>query len=282
MTMNQVRYAAAAVCLLAIFVLPSCSDDSRPPTQTNPTPNPTPTPTPATVVSVAVSGTNSFTERGVTAQFTATATLSDGTTQNRTTTATWQSDNTAVATVSDQGVVTALATGDATISATVSGIRGTRAVGVRLPPRTSDPPAGQRLPLPDVQGFIAQTAAARPDLLAQSCPNGRKYENNPWLDYMVDSLRTLDTRWGYNGKPTRSAADNNGFPVIAAGDEIAYHFGAGPDQNSADVYLIDILVDHCGNNPQVTYRHFTGEEPGFWTGAGRLPSGNGVRRRTTR
>jgi hypothetical protein len=36
------------------------------------------------------------------------------------------------------------------------------------------------------------------------------------------------------------------------------------------VYLIDILVAHCGTNPFVTFRHFTGEEAGFWTGAGRL------------
>jgi hypothetical protein len=64
--------------------------------------------------------------------------------------------------------------------------------------------------------------------------------------------------------------------VIAAGDEIAYHFGRGSDQNSPDVYLIDILIGHCGDNPSLTFRNFTGEEPGFWTGANRLPSGNGV------
>lgn len=240
------------------------------------TPNQPTTPTAPTVTSVAVTGTNSFTEKNATAQLTATATLSNGTTENRTSTATWASDNAAVATVSPAGLVTAIATGDATVSATISGVRGTRAIGVRIPPRTPDPAVGARLPLPDVQAFIFQTSNARPDLFSRSCPNGRKYENNPWQDNIIDALRTLDTRWGYNGKPTRSAADNNGFPVIAAGDEIAYHFGRGPDQNSPDVYLIDILVGHCGDNPSLTFRHFTGEEPGFWTGAGRLPSGNGV------
>jgi len=136
--------------------------------------------------------------------------------------------------------------------------------------RAPDPAPGARLPLPDVQAFVAQASAERPDLMAQSCPTGRKYENNPWLDYIIDRLRTLDTRWGYNGKPSRSAADNDGFPVIAAGDEIAYHFGAGPDQGSPDVHLVDILVGHCGPTPVITWRVFTGEEPGFWTGAGRL------------
>src|SRR5262245_56103770 len=77
---------------------------------------------------------------------------------------------------------------------TVSGVRGTRGISVKVPPRTPDPPAGQRLPLPDVQGFILRTANARRDLLARSCPNGRRYENNPWQDDIVDALRALDTR----------------------------------------------------------------------------------------
>lgn len=197
-------------------------------------------------------------------------TLSNGATEDRTSTASWQSSNTAVATVSSQGMVTILASGDASITATVSDVRGSMGISVRIPNRTPDPPAGQRLSLPDVRAFTQQAAAARPELLAQSCPNGLKYQNNPWLDYMVDQLRTLDTRWGYNGKPTRTAADNGGQPVIAAGDEVAYHYGPGPDQNSPDVYLIDLLEGHCGATPRLTYRVFTGEEPGFWTGAGRL------------
>jgi hypothetical protein len=228
------------------------------------------------VSSVTVAGTNAFTTKGGTAQFTATVTMSDGSTADRTSSATWQSDNVNIATVSGSGLVTAVANGNTNISATVSNVRGARAVNVNIPNRTPDPPPGQRIPLPDVQNFIFQTSNARPDLMAQSCPTGRKYEPNPWQNYMIDALRTLDTRWGYNGKPNRSPADNEGFPVIAAGDEIAYHFGPGPDQNSPEVYLIDILLGHCGDNPSVTYRHFTGEEPGFWTGAGRLPSGNGV------
>lgn len=167
-------------------------------------------------------------------------------------------------------MVTVVASGDTSITATVSDVRGALGITVRIPFRTPDPPAGQRIPLPDVRAFTQQAANARPDLLAQSCPRGLKYENNPWLDYMVDQLRTRDTRWGYNGKPTRTAADNGGQPVIAAGDEVAFHYSAGPDQNSPDVYLIDLLEGHCGATPRLTYRDFTGEERGFWTGAGRL------------
>ncbi|MEO7158567.1 MAG: Ig-like domain-containing protein [Vicinamibacterales bacterium] len=225
---------------------------------------------PPTVTSVAVSGTSSFTEAGASSQLSARVTLSDGATEDRTNSATWQTDNAVVATVSSQGLVTILSSGDTSIGATVSGVRGALAISVRIPARTPDPPAGQRIPLPDVRAFIQQSANARPELIAQSCPTGLKYQNNPWLDYMVDRLRTLDTRWGYNGKPTRTAADNGGQPVIAAGDEVAFHYGAGPDQNSPAVYLIDLLEGHCGATPRLTYREFTGEEPGFWTGAGRL------------
>ena len=107
----------------------------------------------------------------------------------------------------------------------------------------------------------AVVAATRPDLLIQqSCPRGLKYVRNPWLDYMVDELRKLDTRWGYNAKPNRTAADNEGVPVEVAGDEITYHFGPGRDEGATDVYPIDILLGHCGSSPSVTFRVFTGEE----------------------
>jgi len=132
-------------------------------------------------------------------------------------------------------------------------------------PRPADPPPGVRLPLPDMQGVLAQFANA-----ADSCPRGRKYVNNPWQDRVIDAFRQIDSRWGYNGKPTRTAADNNGVPVVAAGDEAAYHYGAGPDQGSPEVHLVDMLGGHCGPTPTLTWRVFTGEEPGFWTGAGRF------------
>ena len=131
--------------------------------------------------------------------------------------------------------------------------------------RTPDPAPGVRLPLPDMQGVLAQFANA-----ADSCPRGLKYVNNPWQDRVIDAFRQRDTRWGYNGKPTRTAADNNGVPVVAAGDEAAYHYSGGQDQGSPEVHLVDLLGGHCGPTPSITWRVFTGEEPGFWTGAGRF------------
>ena len=132
-------------------------------------------------------------------------------------------------------------------------------------PRTADPPAGGRLPLPDRRDILFSRFSDARD----SCPRGLKYVNNPWQDRVIDAFRQTDSRWGYNAKPNRSASDNNGVAVIAAGDEAAYHRGGGQDEGSTDVELVDMLVSHCGS-PVVGWRVFTGEEPGRWTGAGRF------------
>lgn len=130
--------------------------------------------------------------------------------------------------------------------------------------RTPNPPAGQSLPLPDMRGELAKFGDAR-----DSCPRGLKYINNPWLDRVIDHFRTFDTRWGYNGKPTKTAADNGGVAVVAAGDEAAYNFSSDPDLGTTRVHLVDMLISHCGT-PVIGWRVFTGEEPGRWANAGRL------------
>jgi hypothetical protein len=268
---RQIALCGAAVFSLVMSV--SCNDgtSSSTPTSASVVKVTPPNSSGPQIAGLIVNGPATLTQRGASAQFSAIVTMSTGAAEDRTSSATWSSSNTAVATVSPTGVVTAQGDGAATISAVVAFFQAVKNVTVATAPparRTPDPAAGQRIPLPDVQAFIAQANAARPDLMAQSCNRGLKYVRNPWIDYIVDQLRTLDTRWGYNGKPTRTAADNEGVPVEAAGDEIAYHYGSGPDQGSPDVYLIDILAGHCGT-PSLTYRVFTGEEPGFWTSAGR-------------
>ena len=100
-------------------------------------------------------------------------------------------------------------------------------------------------------------------------PAGLGNVNNPWQDRVIDAFRQIDSRWGYNGKPTKSAAvDNNG----GAGDGCRRRGGLSlqrrASQGSFDVHLVDMLVGHCGSAPSLTWRVFTGEEPGFWTGVG--------------
>ena len=132
-------------------------------------------------------------------------------------------------------------------------------------PRPADPPPGSQLPLPDMRGTLARFSDAR-----DSCPRGLKYVNNPWQDRVIDAFRQVDSRWGYNGKPTKNASENGGVPVTAAGDEAAYHYSGGVSQGSPEVHLVDMLIGHCGDAPSLTWRVFTGEEPGFWSGVGRF------------
>jgi hypothetical protein len=140
--------------------------------------------------------------------------------------------------------------------------------------RVADPEPGTALGMPDVAALVARIHNENPGLINQSCPRGLKYENNPWQDRIIDRLRQYDTRFGYNGKPTKTTADNGGFPVIAAGDEITFFAGAGTAQGSRAIYAIDILFSHCAgptdNPPQLYWRDFTGQEDAFWTGAGRF------------
>jgi trimeric autotransporter adhesin len=74
---------------------------------------------------VTVAGTTTFTAANQTSQLTATEGLADGTSQDVTSQATWQSSNPAIATVSATGLVTSGALGQATITATFQGLSGT-------------------------------------------------------------------------------------------------------------------------------------------------------------
>jgi hypothetical protein len=131
--------------------------------------------------------------------------------------------------------------------------------------RTPDPAPGQRLPLPNMLHVVEQVAAARPDLLRNSCQE----HGGSWgfMDLLVDTLRTYDTRWGYNWK-----RGNVGDPSL---DVIDYHYGSGPDEGSTNVYIIDVIAGHCGNSPSPTWGDVTevtrqGGAIGRWTGRGRF------------
>lgn len=140
--------------------------------------------------------------------------------------------------------------------------------------RSANPTSAGRLPLPFVWDTIRQIAQARPDLVASSCPSrpgfsdgdieARKTQPNGFLNAVVDALRQIDQRFGYNSKPTRQNA-------IVAGDEIAYHYGADAPEGSPNVHLVDILSGHCTfGREEAFYRVFTNGEFGRWTGAGRF------------
>lgn len=105
--------------MIALAVLPGC--------------NTTGTSQPSAELAVAslnVIGQQSPLNVGSTAQLTATAVLSDGSTRVVTTFASWSSTNQASATVSPSGLVTAVAVGDAEIRAAYRGSSGAQGVSV--------------------------------------------------------------------------------------------------------------------------------------------------------
>jgi uncharacterized protein YjdB len=89
------------------------------------------------VMSISVSPNPVNIRRGDTSQLTTTASLSDGTNQNVTSTASYSSANTSIATVSSGGLVTGKAVGTTTVTATYSGKSKQVTVNVRAPDVTS-------------------------------------------------------------------------------------------------------------------------------------------------
>ncbi|MGV3620594.1 MAG: beta strand repeat-containing protein, partial [Archangium sp.] len=84
----------------------------------------------ATLTRIEVTPANAELAAGTTGQLTATGIFSDGTTRNITTTVMWDSSNEPVLTVSASGLVTAIAAGSATVTATLAGVTGTLNVTV--------------------------------------------------------------------------------------------------------------------------------------------------------
>ncbi|MGZ3600146.1 MAG: Ig-like domain-containing protein, partial [Ktedonobacterales bacterium] len=94
------------------------------------TPNTPNTPTTPTLQSISVTPANASVTAGKTQQYTATGISSDGSQQNVTSTATWSTGNSAVATINSSGLLTAVAAGTTTVSAVQSGITGSTTVTV--------------------------------------------------------------------------------------------------------------------------------------------------------
>jgi len=129
--MSQGRALATALTLTLLVVSCGGGDGGGSSTPTTPTP-PTPTVTNVTVLLPSGNPTP-----GQTAQAVATATLSNGTSQTVTSQATWESSNTAVATISNTGLVTTVTAGQTEIRATYQSVRGATPLTVASPP----PPA---------------------------------------------------------------------------------------------------------------------------------------------
>ncbi len=124
---------AASRLSVALLLLGGCGDDGSDLQQ----------PVPTAVAAVTVTAADSSIEVGQTVQLTAVASDAEG---NPLTdrTVDWSSADEAVATVSEEGLVTAVAEGSATITATVEDVPGTLVIAVRAvsPPPPPPPPPG--------------------------------------------------------------------------------------------------------------------------------------------
>jgi hypothetical protein len=122
--------------------------------------------------------------------------------------------------------------------------------GVNAGFRAPDPAPGTRLPLPIEVGLVLDESRRNASDWANSCQERQGERGWVWLDKLIDRLRTKDLRWGYNGK--------RGNLHDLSLDIIAYHYGAGESFGSTQVYVIDVLLSHCGANPAATWIDQTG------------------------
>jgi hypothetical protein len=89
---------------------------------------------PATLSSIAVAPVSPTIGTGMTQQFSATGTYSDGSSQNLTDRVVWSSSNPGVATIASNGLATAVNPGSTTVSAALSGVSGGTTLTVQATP----------------------------------------------------------------------------------------------------------------------------------------------------
>jgi hypothetical protein len=114
---NHVRYSRSSLAVVLLILLTStwtsCGGDKSTPATTTPT---SPSSASPSVTGLSISGNLTLTAVGETSQLTATATLSDNTTKDVTSSGRWQWGNTQVITISSGGLVTVVGFGATWIS----------------------------------------------------------------------------------------------------------------------------------------------------------------------
>lgn len=150
--MLRTAFGRCGLAGVITVALSACGGSSNTPTPTTPSVQ-------ATVTAVAITGTATLTVSGQANQLAATATLSDGTAQNVTSAATWQSSNAAVATISGTGLLTAVAAGTTTITATMQGRSGTLVVTVSLAGATGTGDVSMTAPFVNAADIVAVNEA---------------------------------------------------------------------------------------------------------------------------
>ncbi len=228
-------------CALAMMFLAGC-DESPTGVSTVPSPiAPTPTLPAAPVVSavqVGVAGNAEPTfELGQTKQFWALASYSDGATSDVTNSASWQTSNPVVATVSSTGLVTAAAFGAATITASVRDRVGSMGLAVQPPGCrfTLDPP---RLVFGPFANWGNVTVTAVPSDCRWSVAS-----DATWLQFRYDPGRSGNGSFGYSvpGNSTSHPRSAN-LVVVGTGGTSAVHVVEQERPRSCSYVVIPALT----------------------------------------
>jgi uncharacterized protein YjdB len=171
----------------------------------------------ASLTALAVSPTNPRAAKGTTVQFTAIGTFSDGSTQDVTAQVTWNSSQTAVASISNaagaQGLATGLVAGNTTITATLFGVQSsttmtvTNAVitSVSITPANPSLPRGYRLQLRAIGSF---SDGSTQDLTTQAT----------WTS-SATLVATVSSAPGSKGRTTGIAAGTTTISATALGTQ---------------------------------------------------------------
>ena len=127
----QHKATLIAILIVSAPLIGGCGASATSPTgPSSPSTGPSTT---VTASSLTVTGLTTLSGKGESFALSALVTYSDGTIQDRTATSRWSSANEAVVTVNAAGVVTAMADGHTTVSATFGNVTGAKTVMVDLP-----------------------------------------------------------------------------------------------------------------------------------------------------
>jgi hypothetical protein len=109
-------------------------------------------------------------------------------------------------------------------------------------------PGEIRRPRPNELRLVELIAGAYPAALRNSCQeHGGSWE---FMDRLTDALRAKDGRWGYNCK-----RGNCNDPSL---DVVSYYYQNGTDiQGKFEVYIFDVIGQHCGAIPFAVWNDVT-------------------------
>lgn len=223
--MRHIPTGAALAVALAVSLM-ACGDDT--PTQPTSPPPPPPGPT-VTSTRIELTGPESVPPGG-TAQFGATAHLSDGATQDVTSQATWRSGHTGILTVSSTGLVTGRQRGETSLSAAYGGRLATRNEVLVLPAGTYRVIGTVRdagFPMTGAQ--ITVTGGSAVGLTAGASPDYRLYG-------VAGPTELGATRNGYNEQKQRLD--------VAGHQRVDFDLTlSGPRTQAAGRYTLEVSAD---------------------------------------